>query len=99
MKAKNRDTFLISHARRMRLFRLKQQQNNPEAYKIRLNAQRREHRLRSRNAISTNQQKKEKNKSQLKMRQSNKTRQRRYRSRLSEQKKLNEDRKIATIDP
>jgi hypothetical protein len=45
------DTFLVGHARRMRACRMRQRQQDPEEYKNRVNTQRRDHRLRTRNQL------------------------------------------------
>ena len=49
MRSNKPDTFLLGHAQRMRACRMRQRQQDPEAYKKRIAKQRRNHRLRARN--------------------------------------------------
>ncbi|CAF2086269.1 unnamed protein product [Rotaria magnacalcarata] len=100
MKQKFQDTFLIGHARRMRKLRQRQREADLEAYKMKVNNQRREHRLRSRFYVLSESQTIEKLDSLIKSRQTTKERLRRYRLNESIEKKalrLKADRKYQSL--
>ncbi|CAF5044590.1 unnamed protein product, partial [Rotaria socialis] len=71
------DTFLIGHARRTRKLRQRQKQLDPEAYRLKVNTQRREHRLRTKFHVLTQKQAKRKNRSLIKKRETDRKRQKR----------------------
>ncbi len=79
MKSKQRDTFLIGHARRMRKYRKQQRQQDPEAYANRIKTQQQEYRRRTRSAILSSNLATAKLESILNLRLTNRERQRRYR--------------------
>ena len=87
MKSKKRDIFLVSHARRMKQCRKRQQEQDPEAYRDRVNNQKRQYRLNMSSAVLTDQQTAQKQRSILKTRKANRRRQRRYRLNQSEKTK------------
>lgn len=51
MKLTNQDTFLIGHARRMREYRSRHEQQNPEEYAHRVKIQQQEYRLRTQSTL------------------------------------------------
>ncbi|CAF1505640.1 unnamed protein product [Adineta steineri] len=88
MKSNIQDTFLLSHARRMRNYRKRQQQQDPEAYKIRVNTQQTKYRLSNLSTILSDRKTKQILESIVTTRTANRERQRRYRLNLSREKTI-----------
>lgn len=83
MKSGRIDSFLAGHARRMRACRLRQQNQDPAAYRNRVNEQKTRSRLRLRTKLLLEEETRQNHQTNLQTRISNKKRQRRYRSRRS----------------
>jgi sRNA-binding protein len=89
MRSNKPDTFLLGHARRMRSCRMRQKQRDSEAYRNRVNTQKREHRLRVKHVHSTKHQTETNQLSTAEKRKRNRERQRRFqRNRSDHQKAL-----------
>ena len=86
MRSIKPNTSLVGHARRIRAWRIRQKQQDPEGYKNRVNTQRREHRLRTRNQLLKKSGTKARS-STAKKRNSDRIRKRRSRRNRSEEKK------------
>ncbi|CAF1127693.1 unnamed protein product [Adineta steineri] len=88
MKSNKQDTFLLGHARRMRNYRKRQEEEDTEAYKLRVNTQQKKYRLCNHSTILSDRKTKQILESIVTTRIANRERQRRYRLNLSSEKKI-----------
>ncbi|CAF1477400.1 unnamed protein product [Adineta ricciae] len=80
MRSNKPNTFLLGHARRMRAYRMRQRQQDPDGYRKHIAEQRRNHRLRTQNDLLKTPQPNTRHPSTTQKRKSDRERKRRSRN-------------------